>query len=271
MLAQLFPDRVATHLAQAHVRAADRGQRPWGAPAVAVEHRQSPQINAVLVVPGVDDLAERVQVSTPVGVDHPPRTPRRTRRVIDRDRSKLIRDRPGQRLLRAPGEELRVAHQPRLGGRLRTGRRQLNVLGDHQLSHRLDVVRGSRGRGEQRRVGNHDLRARVLQHVRHFLSRKPGIHRDKHPTRQRNRVMGNEHLGQVRHQVGDPVARLHTARLQRQRHAHGLGRQLRVREPPPAIDHSDLVRPYASRPFQERQRRQRRMRNRTHTDLQGMR
>ena len=28
MLAQLPPDRVATHLAQAHVRAADGGQRP---------------------------------------------------------------------------------------------------------------------------------------------------------------------------------------------------------------------------------------------------
>ena len=81
--------------------------------------------------------------------------------------------------------------------------------------------------------------------------------------------MGDEHLGQVRHQVGDPVTRPDATRPQRPRHPLRLGRQLAVGEPPRAIDYSDLVRPYSRRPFQERQRRQCRIRNRIHTDLQG--
>ena len=43
-----LPDRVAADLAQAHLGAADRDQRPARAPAVAVEHRQRPQVDAVV-------------------------------------------------------------------------------------------------------------------------------------------------------------------------------------------------------------------------------
>jgi hypothetical protein len=61
--------------------------------------------------------------------------------------------------------------------------------------------------------------------------------------------MRDEHLGQVRHQVGDPVARPDTARLQRPRYPLRLGRQLGVGEPPRAVDHSGLAGPHSRRPL----------------------
>ena len=66
VLADQLPDRVAADLAQADVRAADRGDRPRRAPAVAVEHRQRPQVDAVRRVRRVHDLAEGVQVRAAV-------------------------------------------------------------------------------------------------------------------------------------------------------------------------------------------------------------
>ena len=219
---------------------------------------------------GVNDLAEAVQVSTPVRIDHALRAPGGPGGVVDRDRSKLIRDRPGQRLLCAPGQELGIGHQPRLAARIRFRRRKLGVLGDHQLGHRLHVLGGRHCRRKERRVDNHDLRTRVTEDIGHLLGREPRVYRDEHRAGQRNREMRDEHLRQVRHQVGDPVARPDTARPQRSCHPLRLGCQLGVSEPPRAVDHSGLAGPYPSRPLQKRQRRQRRVRHRLHISLHEM-
>ena len=215
---------------------------------------------------GVNDFAETVQVRAPVRIDHALRAPGGPGGVVDRDRGKLVGDRPGQRLLCAPGQELGVAHQPRLAAQIRIRRRKLGVLGDHQLGHRLHVLGGRHCRRKERRVDNHDLRARVTEDVCHLVGREPGVYRDEHRAGQRDRVMRDEHLRQVRHQVRDPVARPDTARPQRSCHPLRLGRQLAVGEPPRAVDHSGLAGPYSRRPFQERQRRHCRIRNRIHTD-----
>ena len=199
-------------------------------------------------------------------IDHALRAPGGPGGVVDRDRGKLVGDRPGQRLLRAPGQELGVTHQPRLAAQVRIRRRKLGVLGDHQLGHRLHVLGGRHCRRQELRVDNHDLRARVTEDVCHLLGREPGVYRDEHRAGQRDRVMRDEHLRQVRHQVRNPVTRPDTARPQRSCHPLRLGRQLAVGEPPRAVDHSGLAGPYSPRPFQERQRRHCRIRYRIHTD-----
>ena len=253
VLANLGPDRVAPHLAQAHVGRADGGDGPRGAPAVAMEHRQGPQVDAVLVVPGVHDLGERVQVGAPVGVDGALRLPGGAGRVVDRDRRMLLGDRPGQRVPGGPAEELGVRHDPRVGGQIGPGGFGLAVLGHHQLRHRVEALRGGHRGGQQRGVGDQDLRARMTQDVRHLFRDEPGVHRDQNPARQRHREVGDEHLGQVRHQVGDPVARLDAGRAQRPRHPRGFGFQFGVAEPPPAVDHGGLGGEHPGRPGQERQ------------------
>ena len=96
VLADQRPDRVAPHLAQAHVRAADRGDRPGRAPAVAVEHRQRPQVDAVGSWLRVHDLAQRVQVRAAVVVLHALGAPGGAARVVDADRRALVVDLPRQ-------------------------------------------------------------------------------------------------------------------------------------------------------------------------------
>ena len=58
---------------QAHMRRADRGDRPRAAPAVAVEHRQGPEINALrverwrMISPSAFRYAPRWEYIAPLG------------------------------------------------------------------------------------------------------------------------------------------------------------------------------------------------------------
>ena len=254
MLADLLPDRISAHLAQAHVRAADGGDGPRGTPAVAVEHRQRPQVDAVLVVPGVHDLGEGVQVGAPVRVDHALREAGGAGGVVERDGSELVRDRPRQLAPRGPGDQVGVGHQPGLIGRLGDGRPGFAVGGHDQLFQRAGFARRGQRGGQQPLVGDEDLRARVAQDVGDLLGGEPGVNGDEHRARQRDREMGDQHLGQVGHQVGDPVAGLDAAGPQRAGSPRRLGRELGVGEAPATVDHGDLVGPHASRAIQEGQR-----------------
>ena len=57
-------------LAQAHVSAADCGDRPGEGPPVAVEHRQGPQVGGVGTDAESQDLTERIEVGPAVVGDH---------------------------------------------------------------------------------------------------------------------------------------------------------------------------------------------------------
>ena len=104
------PHLARVDLADRHVRRADRRHRPREAPAVAVEHRQRPQVRRLGRQPGHDALGQRVQVRAAVGVLHALRPAGGARRVVDRDRLLLVgeprlrivgRGRGEQRLVRA--------------------------------------------------------------------------------------------------------------------------------------------------------------------------
>ena len=247
--------------------AADPGQRPWRAPAVAVEHRQRPQIDAVLVEGGVDDLSEAVQVGAAVGVDHTLGPARRAGGVVDGDRGQLVLDRPFDEVIGPAEGELGVANQPRAGQRDGPRVRSLasvSVLEHDDLGdggHVLD--RGSHLRQEGG-VGHQHLGARVVQDVGDLLIRQPGVHRDQYGTGERDRELRDEHLGQVGHQVRNPVAGLYAARPQRVRHPGRLFRELSVGQPALAVDDGCLVREDPGRPLQERQRGQRGVRDQAH-------
>ena len=67
--------------AKAHMRAARRGDGPRIRPAVAVEHRQRPQINAIGIKTKRKRVAERVQVRAAMVIDDALRIAGRSRRV----------------------------------------------------------------------------------------------------------------------------------------------------------------------------------------------
>ena len=141
---------VAAHLAQAHVRAADRGDRPGRAPAVAVEHRQRPQVDARRVVVRVHDLAERVQVRAAVVVLDALRAPGGAARVVDADRRALVVDLPGQVLARRRrGRAGPPRSRPSTDG-ARVGALRVDERDD--LAHRLQRVGDRVDGGAQGRV-----------------------------------------------------------------------------------------------------------------------
>ena len=61
---------LAEHLAQADMRAAHKADRPGKAPAVAVEHRQGPEVDRVRAHAPDLHVADRVQVGAAVVIDH---------------------------------------------------------------------------------------------------------------------------------------------------------------------------------------------------------
>ena len=95
VLVQRVQDRRRLDPAQADIGPRHRRHRPGEAPAVAMEHRQRPQIDGVLRHPPGERVADRVQVGAAVVVDDALRVAGGARRVVERDRIPLVaRQRP---------------------------------------------------------------------------------------------------------------------------------------------------------------------------------
>ena len=91
-LRKLDPGRVWELIdsAQTNVCASHSSHCPGKAPAIAVEHRQCPQINTVTVQSRLDDFGERVEVGTPISVHDSFGIASSTRGIINRNRFFLI-------------------------------------------------------------------------------------------------------------------------------------------------------------------------------------
>ena len=248
------PDRVAADLAQADVGAADRGDRPGRAPAVAVEHRQRPQVDARRVVVRVHDLAQRVQVRAAVVVLHALGAPGGAARVVDADRRALVVDLPRQVVaLVATGQQV----VPRRAVDRRARVRALRVDEGDDLPDRLQRVGDRVDGGAQGRVDHQDRGPGVVEDVAHLLARQARVHRDEHRPAQRHPEVRDEHLRHVRQQARDAVAGPDAARAQPARQALGVAGELGVGVARRPVDDRDLVRVDRGRPAQERERRER--------------
>ena len=191
------------HGSDAHVRARHRGQRPGRAPAVAVEHRQRPQ------VPGQgrevlrDDLAERVQIRPAVGVHDALRPPRRARGVVDGDRRGLVLDFVSPGCFRRRGGPVGVRFHAQIrGGHLTWGAVFVGVDDD-----RVDGVRspGIDDRLEESGIAEEEFRLAVAEDVLDLGRSQSGVEHDEHAACQRDRVVRDERLGAVGGEHGDRV------------------------------------------------------------------
>ena len=78
--------RRRTHLAQAHMRASDHRESPGEAPAVTVEHRQCPEIDAVPAHAAGEHIADREQISAAMMIDDALGIAGGARGIIERNR-----------------------------------------------------------------------------------------------------------------------------------------------------------------------------------------
>ena len=101
-------DQRRIDLAQADMRAAHRDHRPREAPAVAVEHRQRPQIDRLRRQRPRHDVADRFQERAAVVIDHALRIAGGARGVVERDRAALVGWRRPREVRIAAGDEVLV-------------------------------------------------------------------------------------------------------------------------------------------------------------------
>ena len=139
---QRIVDRLGVGAAQADRGAGDQRQRPREAPAVAMEHRQGPEIDRMQAHRPLRGVAVGRQRRAAMTVDHALRVARRARRVVERDGVPFVgRIFPGVVLV-AGRQEFFVGRVADLGAVL--AQRVVDI--DHQ---RLDL-------GDGQRLG-HDL------------------------------------------------------------------------------------------------------------------
>src|SRR5579859_7451743 len=73
-----IPDLPRIELTQADMTRAHRSHRPGEAPAITMKHGQRPKIHALTPESALDDLAQRVEIATTIGIHHPFRVARST-------------------------------------------------------------------------------------------------------------------------------------------------------------------------------------------------
>ena len=235
------------------MRAGDHRDRPREAPAVAVKHRQRPQIHRMLAHAAGDDVAEREQLRAAMVIDHALRIAGRARRVVERDRVPFV-VRHVPRVVRiALRDEILVfdAAEPLAGaGILRI------VIVDHQrlyLGERERLLHGLR----ELAIGDEHLGLGVIERERDDRGIEPRIERVEHALRHRHAVMRLEHRRRVREHHRDGVAALDAALGQRRGKAARARVKLGIIAPQRPVDHRRLRRIDRGRALQEGQRGER--------------
>ena len=213
---------------------ASRGRRPGEAPAIAVEHGQRPQVDAVGGEPGVERGCERLQVGAAVVVHDALGPAGRAAGVADGQQPALVLAGDGGRAGR--GQECLVFIR-RAAGDDGPGPGRRRDVGGHV---------GQLGGGDK------DLGAAVAEDVRQLIARQPDVERNEHRPGQRHAVVQLQHDVAVHAQRGDPAARRHAEPQQGAREAVRAVRELGVGEAPFPVDDRGPVPEDPRRPVQVR-------------------
>ncbi|MNZ32539.1 hypothetical protein D3C78_498700 [compost metagenome] len=206
VLADQGEDLLRIDPAQEHVHAGQRGDGPRVAPAVAVEHRQGPQVHRVLAHRPDHLVAQRVQVGAAVVVDHALGIAGGAGGVVQRDGVPLVlRPLPGE-LGIALGEEGLVVE---LADRL-----AFAVFGIVDVDHQWRVIEHADGGVDHRMelaVGDQHLGLAVLQHEGDGLGIQAHVQGVEHGADHRHAEVCLQHLRDVRQHHRHRVALADTA------------------------------------------------------------
>jgi hypothetical protein len=244
-----LPDNLRFELAHADVGTADGGHSPGVAPAIAMEHRQRPEIDAVRCHPGFQEFAQAVEVRAAMGVHDAFGAARGARGVVDGDRLVLVLEWPVERVWAAGGQK-----------RLVVGTRKSHASGDVlDVDDELEIGKAGERRLHQVRelgIDDEDLGAGVLQDVPHLGRRQARVDGHENCPGQRNREVALQHRWDVGNQVGDPIAATDSRAEQRGGQAVDPLRDLWIGPDPVAVDDGRLLPEDTGAPLQKAQRRQ---------------
>ena len=250
--ANRIENRLCFDAAQADVRACVRGHRPRKAPAVAMEHRQRPQINGMARHAPVDDVRERIQVRAAVMVDDALRIAGRARRVVERDRVPFVgRQLPGKFRI-AVGDEGLVVHFAKT---FAARARRIDNVDDGWLA--LEPAKSLGDRRRELGIGDEDFRLAMLEHERDRFRIEPRVERVQHAARHRHAEVAFVHFRCVGQHHRDRVvlADADTRKRRGEPSCARIGFAPRVTAVP--VDDGEPLRPDVRRARDQRQRRQR--------------
>ena len=140
--------RLGAHLAQADVRPRLDADRPGEAPAVAMEHRQRPEIDGMAAHVGGEDIADGQQIRAAMVVDDALGIAGRARRVVERDGVPFVeraRCAGSSRRPRRASPRIRSRRCARRGRRIRD-RRSRSTSGRALASFKASAIRRENSR-----------------------------------------------------------------------------------------------------------------------------
>ena len=215
MLGNRGEDRRRLHAAQTDMRAAGQRHRPGVGPAVAMEHRQRPQIDAARRQAERERIAAGIQIGAAVVQHDALRVAGRARRVVQRDRLPFIVRQPHRKVRVAGGDEwfvlaVDIDHQ-----------RPMPALRQRARHHRREFA-----------IDQHDLGFRMLQDERDRCRIQPDVDRAQHRAEHRHGIMRLQHLrnvgGHDRHGIALADAGIAPAPMPADAHAPGTARRCSV-------------------------------------------
>ncbi len=242
------------------MRAGNGGDGPGKGPAVAVEHRQGPEIDRMPVEAEGDRVAESIQIGAAMVIDDAFRVAGGARGVVERDGGPFVgRRRPGRGRIALAKKILVLDAPPGEHGRLA-------ILATGDLDQRQFPVELGEGRFHDRAefaVGDQQFRLAVRQDEGDRARVEPVVQRIQHRAGHRHAVMRFEQCRHVRRHHRDGVAGADAAPAQRIGEAPAAGIEFVIGKAALApgfcrgrLDHGEFVGVDRGRPRQETKRGQ---------------
>ncbi len=129
-----------------------------------------------------------------------------------------------------------------------------DVVGNHHFLEIGQISQVGRDHRIQLRVDDQHRGPGMSEDVGDLRSCQTGVDRYEHGPDQRHRRVGDQHLRQVRHQIGDAVTGRDSRSEQSLSDHCGRRFELAIGEPAIAVDDRDLVGEDIGRSFQQQQR-----------------
>ncbi len=253
MVGERVVHRLRAHLSQADMGAGDERDRPGEAPAVAVEHRQRPEIDRMAAhLPG-EDVRGRQQIGAAVVIDHALGVAGRAGGVVQRDRIPLVGGHdPGEIRIAARDERLVFDAAKPLAGPVIDG---VVIVDDERL--RLAQRQRLPDRLRELPVRDQDLGLAMVERKRDDRRVEAGIERVEHGAAHRHAVMAFEHGRGVGQHGGDGVVLADAVAGERRGEPARAGVEVSIAAAQRAVNDRDMVRIDARGTLEEGQRRER--------------
>ncbi|MNG93656.1 hypothetical protein D3C79_526310 [compost metagenome] len=249
VLADQGQDLLRVDPAQEHMGAGQRGDGPRVAPAVAVEHRQGPQVHRAMAHAPDHLVAQGVQVSATVVVDHALGVAGGAGGVVERDRLPLVIGPFPGKVRVAFGEERLIIQFAD-----RTAFAVLRVIHIHHQWRVLEQGQGRLDDAVELAVGDQHLGLAMLQHEGDGLGVQAYVQGIEHGAGHGHAKMGFEHGRNVGQHHRHGVATADTPAHQGAGQASAALVGLLPVAADGTVDHRRVVAVYGSGAFDETQR-----------------